>query len=644
MSTETLTSLAMLKVKIDHGGNYLDYLQPFVVQVLVDHKSDRVTSEFVNGHILEQFGLVIPERTVQVVLKRLAKKRFLEREMGVYRVIKNLPNPNIDDKKRDAEKRIDSVVSGLKAYSESIRKPVSETEDAVKSICAFLSEFNISCLRAYLRETAIPSIVGNHKPDIVLVSKYILHLQKNDPYRFESFMQMVQGHMLANALLCPDLQTAPKAYQDVTFYFDTPLLIRLIGAEGPAKKRAIRGLVQLLHELKGNISAFSHSRHELDAVLDGAATYIDSRNGRGTIVLEARRVGATKSDLLLLKNQIDSKLSEFRIKIADTPPYIEKFQIDETEFEKHLDDEISYYNARAKQFDINSLRSIYAIRENLSPVSLEKCKAVLVTSNAGFARAAWKYGQKHQLSPEVSGVITDFSLANLAWLKAPMGAIDIPETEIFAYAYGALSPSRDFLEKFMNEIDKLEKGGQITVRDHQLLRSSSFVSDDLMELTLGDETALTSETIFETLERVKEEILDEEGGKLDEEKKQHENTRYALDSTKQKNHHIIRKIYWRCHRKAQICARVTIGLVVGLLIVPVIITGAFLRLGLLPMIPALFQYTIAFFVGLLALLGIWGGVNVKGVYPKIQAKFRNWFLKREAKILDIDIDEFANRK
>jgi len=642
MSTETLTSLAMLKVKIDRDGDYLDYLQPFVVQVLVDHKSDRVTSEFVNGHILEQFGLAIPERTIQIVLRRLAKKRFLKKEEGVYRTVADLPNPKIDDKKQDAEKHINAVVSGLKSYSKSIGRPISETKVAVDSICSFLSEFNISCLRAYLRETVIPGVGGNHKPDIVLVSKYIVHLQKNDTYRFDSFMQMVQGHMLANALLCPDLQTAPKAYQDVTFYFDTPLLVRLIGAEGPAKKRAIRSMVELLHRLNGKISVFSHSRHELDAVLEGAAAHIDSRNGRGAIVLEARRVGITKSDLLLRKNQIDDELIELKIKIEDAPPYIKEFQIGETEFEKHLDDEVSYYNPRAKQFDINSLRSIYAIRKNLSPVSLEKCRAVLVTSNTGFAQAAWKYGQKHHPSSEVSGVITDFSLANLAWLKAPMGAPDVPETEIFAYAYGALSPSRDFLEKFLNEIDKLEKGGQITVRDHQLLRSSSFVSDDLMELTLGDEMALTAETIFETLGRVKEEILHEERGKLSEAKKQHENTQHALDSTRQKNHRIIGKIYWQCHRKAQICARV-LGLAVGLLIVPVIMMGAFLGLGLLPMIPSFFRHVIAFFVGVISLLGIWG-MNAKNVYPKIQAKFRNWFLKREAKILDIDIDEFADHE
>ena len=40
MSTATLTSLAILKVNLDQGNDYLDYLRPFILQVLVEHKPD----------------------------------------------------------------------------------------------------------------------------------------------------------------------------------------------------------------------------------------------------------------------------------------------------------------------------------------------------------------------------------------------------------------------------------------------------------------------------------------------------------------------------------------------------------------------------------------------------------------------------
>ena len=37
MPTNTLTSLAMLKVNIDQGRDYLDYIRPFIFHVLMEH-------------------------------------------------------------------------------------------------------------------------------------------------------------------------------------------------------------------------------------------------------------------------------------------------------------------------------------------------------------------------------------------------------------------------------------------------------------------------------------------------------------------------------------------------------------------------------------------------------------------------------
>ena len=86
MSTTTLTSLAILKVNVDHNRDYLDYLQPFILQVLLDHKPDPITIRVVSDHIHAQFGLEIPERTVEIVLRRISKQRYLKREHGKYRI------------------------------------------------------------------------------------------------------------------------------------------------------------------------------------------------------------------------------------------------------------------------------------------------------------------------------------------------------------------------------------------------------------------------------------------------------------------------------------------------------------------------------------------------------------------------------
>ena len=151
---------------------------------------------------------------------------------------------------------------------------------------------------------------------------------------------------------------------------------------------------------------------------------LDSPYGRGGIVLEARKSGTTKSDLLFLAAMVEEKLSEAGIVLEDTPRYNEPFQIDEAVFEQVLENEVKYYfNPRAKDYDINSVRSIYVIREDEAASSLEEARAVFVTSNIRFARAAWEYGQSYESSRDVSSVITDFSLANITWLKAAGGSI-----------------------------------------------------------------------------------------------------------------------------------------------------------------------------------------------------------------------------
>ena len=251
MSTNTLTSLAILKVNIDRGGDYFEYLRPFVLQVLVKNNPDQVTDQIVSDYIQDEFGLVIPNRTIQIVLKRLARKKHLKKDHGKYRITGKMPDPQITARQKSAEVNIAAVIGGLRQFSQETVKPISSDEEAVNSLCAFLAKFDITCLRAYLRGTAIPSIKQSRQADIVLVSKYVRHIFQNDPDQLSSFLILVQGHMLANALLCPDLHSVPLTYKGVTFYLDTPLLVPVLGVEGEDKKAATCELIDLLIQLGG---------------------------------------------------------------------------------------------------------------------------------------------------------------------------------------------------------------------------------------------------------------------------------------------------------------------------------------------------------------------------------------------------------
>ena len=159
MSTNTLTSLAILKVNMDHKGDYLDQLKPFIIQILLDEEPNSVTLENVSKHIDIRFGLTIPTRTIKLVLKRITRHYPVTKSYGSYKIIGKLSNPpQIKIKKEEAKKHLDFAVEGLQDFSQNTTKPISDSEEAVKSICSFLAKFDITCLSAYVRGTAIPAL------------------------------------------------------------------------------------------------------------------------------------------------------------------------------------------------------------------------------------------------------------------------------------------------------------------------------------------------------------------------------------------------------------------------------------------------------------------------------------------------------
>jgi hypothetical protein len=558
-TSNTLSSLAMLKVSIDSGKDYLEYLRPYVIQALVESPPDVVADATVAEKLRSVCGLEIPHRTVHVVLQRLAKDGYLSRAHGVYSVVKELPARDNSAARADAARHIEAVTHSLVQFAKQSAEREITHDVATESFIVFLSQFSIPCLKSYLRGTTLPIVNSHSDWQVTLVGQFVNDL-KSKPDLFESFMKLVQGHMLANALLCPDLKSVSRSYRDVVFFFDTPLLIQFLGLEGKEEKQAIDEVIGLVQRLEGTIACFSHTFEELVNAIRGSADFVDSPRGRGTIVEEARRSGATKSDLILVAQNAADLLEAAKISVQPTPPYDSKtykFEISEEVFASVLQEEVNYHNPKAKEYDVRSVRSIYVLRRGLIPFSIEKARAVLVTNNSGFSRAAYEYGKQFEQFQEVSAVITDFSLANTAWLKAPQGAPSLPRKEVLAFAYAALRPTTEFWSKVLDEAEKLEASGKISARDHQLLRSSHHVQSELMKLTLGEDDALTEESITATLGRVSAEIRREESERLNQSEAARRETEQRLAQQVAKTEAQVAKtdaikqgIYWRCDRQA----------------------------------------------------------------------------------------------
>jgi hypothetical protein len=269
--------------------------------------------------------------------------------------------------------------------------------------------------------------------------------------------------MLANALVCSDLQSLERKLTGVTFYLDTPLVMWLFKFWGEYRFAAAIELLDQLRNLKATIAIFDHTTAEIQRVLQACEGNIDNAKASNWRMIAAmRQAGIKKSDITIVKGSLAKTFDSLGIFQHDDPPYTAEFQIDENVLQKTLDEDIRYLNPRALQDDVNSVRSVYALRKGKRPLHLEDCIAVLVTSNTALAETVSQFGHDQESLREISPVITEFSLANIAWLKAPLRAPELPRFELMADCYAALEPKRELWAKYLDEIERLRNRGNIS--------------------------------------------------------------------------------------------------------------------------------------------------------------------------------------
>lgn len=207
-----------------------------------------------------------------------------------------------------------------------------------------------------------------------------------------------------------------------------------------------------------------------------------------------------------------------------------------------------------------------------------------------------------------------------------MGAPSIPMQGVMAYAYAALEPTPAFMTKFISEVDKLLKAEKISERDHQLLRSSQFVQEEILHLTLGEEQALTTETITETLQRVTIEINAPEKEKLDAEKAAHKRTQNELLDAEASKDTLKKRIYWKLDRKAGNISTVISAFLIGILFLSVL--GGLKFREVSPWLGL--SFTIVAGIGtVLTLLNMIYGIPIVQVNRLIRSKLLTRFLRAE---------------
>lgn len=634
----TLISLAILKEQINNNEDYLSYFNPFIIGILKTlDLSTKINDELIRDKLHSVCGLKLPKRIVQLMLKKVAKKGILTKKNGIYTIVQEKleKQENVLAKTGTIKSNLSDLINDFSRFCKEKYQQILNEEDALDAFIQFLSKFSVSAIRLSISGTAFEVPEKNKDVNLIYVSQYVLTIFKTDRKRFEEFEVLLKGNMIANSIVSETLIDIPQTFKDVVFYLDTPIIVELYGLDGAILEEAADELLELVKKIGGKFAVFKHTKDETSSLIRRAAEQYDVPKSRlnNKILENLMETKLSKADLQLKSEKLSDFLKSKDIKTVEDPDIKKEYCINENLLSKLMDEYVGQYNDRAKKQDIRSVNNIYQLRENKSVNRLEEGRAVFVTNNSKLASAIHEYGRTMSDENNVSAVITDFSLANMAWLKAPFGACNLQRIELLSMAYLSLQPSNELLQKYLTEIEKMQKDESLSDSDYFLL-TCQINNSELVTYTLGNDDALTKENIMSLLERIKTEIKGEESAKHEKTKNELTITKKELDDSKSELSKITQRVIWNSKEYAN----KTLGFIKVLMIF-IIIVGLIPQIPIISFIPSKYDWIrwISLFGTILSGISLLTGFCIFNWLEKYEKHLETKYIRKQEKKFDIKI-------
>jgi hypothetical protein len=404
----------------------------------------------------------------------------------------------------------DAALAELMLHAKSKYGRNWSRDQAETALANFLQSTSVPILAAAVQGASLEVKHGASGSEGVVLSTFIIGALDSGGESGAFIEAAVKGGALAAVLYYPDINAVGRRFDNVAFYFDTAFLLRALGYTHLGIQLACTELLDLLYGLGGKLHVFEHTVTEMTGVLHAAiAVLADPRRQRrsgGEAVEYFLDRRSSPSDVELVIATLDKRLQSLRISVVQKPSHSVPLGLDEDHMAEVLQEEVGYHNPEAREKDIDSLAAIHRCRGRTPARSLERSKAVFVSTNVPLARASARFFKEEYEGFTVPLCILDHDLATLAWLKNPVAAPDLPIDAVAADCYAALNPSDSLWRKYLAELARLEESKSIDSDSYALLRYSLEARVVLMDVTLGDPGAIVEGTVTEVLERARSEV------------------------------------------------------------------------------------------------------------------------------------------
>ena len=475
-------------------------------------KGDRIEPGEVAACLNGELGYEsIPHEVVSTMLKRLSPS-VLDRRRGEFWLKVSLEKDvrSYSDQRLAIKERHEKVGSALAAYlNEKMPRGRFDAESALDSLLGYFCKNGLLVAKAAKEIDFIKK--GQAAQVDYLVGQFILKENEKNSAVFGYMLEMVRGSFVSSAIYLQPNNYSMKSsrFKETTCYLDTRIILNLLELNLEQEYLSSKQLLNMLEEMGARIACFQHTVEEVGNIIRAYKHSLQnpafSPSPFGLTLPAWDASGVTPGEIDSFLAGLHVRLHRTGIAIEDDPdcPLPQNYPIDENELSAYLSEEMNYGNEAALRRDVKSVAFVSINRAGRRTPSIEKCKAVFVTSNPKLVEAVEKFLHcRHAES--VPPVVLASKLASVVWLKCFATHGDYPKVKLLEDAMVATTPSEEVLSEFYRLVEKMKAKDGISSEEAAAIRSGLFQARELMSSVDGDASRVSEESVAMVTARLRD--------------------------------------------------------------------------------------------------------------------------------------------
>ncbi len=566
----TITTLSLIASMDGTTSTIFANYIPLIKYIAITQNMTYYDEVLFHDLFVVEFHLDLPSYVLQYILTKSMNMGMIKKDKGKYRftdkALKDIHVvPAIDDHRRAFAASIKELSGLFNEFCKSYKD-----YDKIFTIEEFerLIYTNTESTYNHAYRDKIICKSGIQKASIVIednfvYSKFIEHLSQSNPSMFNNIINISFGYSVSELLFCPEFDNHVD-FKGLDCYFDTRIILYLLGAEGSYYYDSVSKLTNALHKTGAKLHIYRHTYDEIQKIIQNCIKHWHNydRSIASSTLIFFKKNRRPKTDLEIMLHTVEKTLQKHGIDIVE-PKSSDEFIDLKTRITEWLvnrrQNAGSQFEYDSAERDAKSVISILIDRKNCKPLFLKDAKSIFITSSTTLIECLtqFNYVEDRHISPCHS----DMFIGSLMWLLNRGKYEQINKSLFAAIATSLNSMNKSLFDQFSIMFKDICKHDNIDEDLVQSFLQDKMLHDILENHTLNNIERLSAEEVRNIKEEYTQQLKKEELKRTEDANRERDEFRDKYENSEVKMNEIRRYRKEKeneCKRKALVLSKVII--------------------------------------------------------------------------------------